>query len=144
MARKKPKQASQEDLSLEAEDIQSESDLDMMTEERRIAEYQVEQDRDPGDWMANSIKDAAEMNVPDETLAGEEAIGEGAEAAIAQSALDLLQGAHSNYGHVLPVRGFRRVGRRGRATDFRDGLPGPGDSQSARTGNFLSGDARGR
>ncbi|MGH8770179.1 MAG: hemerythrin domain-containing protein [Burkholderiales bacterium] len=95
MARKKPRKVSEEDLNLDAEDMQSESDLDMMTEERRIAEYQVEQDRDPGDWMANSIKDAAEMNIPDEVLAGEEAIDAGADAAIAQSALDLLRKEHT-------------------------------------------------
>jgi iron-sulfur cluster repair protein YtfE (RIC family) len=45
--------------------------------------------------MADSIKDAAEMNIPDENLAGEEAIGAAANAAIAQSGLDLLRNEHT-------------------------------------------------
>lgn len=95
MAKKKLRDAPEDDLNLESEDIQSESDRDLMLEERRIAEYQVEHERDPGDWMADRIKDGAEMNVPDENLAGEEAIGEGADAAIAQSALDFLGKEHT-------------------------------------------------
>ena len=93
MARRTKKR--DDDLDLDADQIQSESDLDMMFEERRIAEYEVDRERDPGDWIANSIKDGAEMNAPDESLAGEEAIGEGTDMAIAQSALDLLRKEHT-------------------------------------------------
>ncbi|MGH8727527.1 MAG: hemerythrin domain-containing protein [Burkholderiales bacterium] len=91
MAKRKARDLPEDDL--EAED--AESDLDMMLEERRMAKYQIEQERDPADWMADRIKDGAEMNVPDENLAGEEAIGEGAGAVIAQSALDLLRKEHA-------------------------------------------------
>jgi hemerythrin superfamily protein len=83
------------DNDLDADAIQSENDLDMMFETRRIAEHEIDREGDPGDWMADSIKDGAEMNVPDEHLAGEEAIGEAADAAIATSALDVLRAEHS-------------------------------------------------
>jgi hemerythrin superfamily protein len=86
---RKKREVPEEDLNFEPEEVQSESDLDMMLEERQMKEG------DQGDWMAESIKNAAEMNVPDETLAGEEAIGEAADAAIAQSALDLLRRDHA-------------------------------------------------
>lgn len=91
----KRKQRAEEDFELDAEDVQSENDSDMMLEERRMAEHQIKRERDPGDWMADSIKDAAEMNIPDENLAGEEAIGQGADAAIAQSAVDMLTKEHT-------------------------------------------------
>jgi hemerythrin superfamily protein len=91
----KTRELAEEDLELNADDVESENDLDMVLEERRITHYQIGQERDPGDWMADSIKDAAEMNIPDENLAGEEAIGAAADAAIAQSGLDLLRNEHT-------------------------------------------------
>lgn len=91
----KTRELAEEDLELNADDVESENDLDMVLEERRITHYQIGQERDPGDWMADSIKDAAEMNIPDENLAGEEAIGAAANAAIAQSGLDLLRNEHT-------------------------------------------------
>lgn len=91
----KTRELAEEDLELNADDVESENDLDMVLEERRITHYQTGQERDPGDWMADSIKDAAEMNIPDENLAGEEAIGAAANAAIAQSGLDLLRNEHT-------------------------------------------------
>lgn len=91
----KTRELAEEDLELNADDVESENDLDMVLEERRITHYQIGQERDPGDWMADSIKDAAEMNIPDENLAGEEAIGAATDAAIAQSGLDLLRNEHT-------------------------------------------------
>jgi hemerythrin superfamily protein len=91
----KTRELAEEDLELNADDAESENDLDMVLEERRITHYQIGQERDPGDWMADSIKDAAEMNIPDENLAGEEAIGAATDAAIAQSGLDLLRNEHT-------------------------------------------------
>jgi hemerythrin superfamily protein len=91
----KRKRKPEDDLPLDAGDIESEGDVDMIMEERRIAAYESDRERDPADWMAESIKDAAEMNIPDENLTGEEAIGEERDAAIARSALDVLRNEHS-------------------------------------------------